>query len=244
MTVYMIPLSIQVDQISLSFNIILSHNYHQTKSSSFPTKKVMGFTLMAAVAVAFAFYCCTVSGPADVQDQSIHHFYLPGYSGCYQENHKSPIQEYWTCMQRRKREHEEQKAWMMLLKKVILSVVQYICIAGLMNVFIIKPILHVYVSSFVTQTICAFYLNTIKATFTVKAKESRKVYRWWFNSSCSYQSLFPLTIYACDQNTIKTTMDHPSFTNKTKKRQMVYNCWWYNRSNNTSQIQDLSPDRC
>ena len=70
----LIPLSIQVAQISLSFNIILSHNYHQTKSSCFPTKKIMGFTLMAAVVVAFAFYCCTVSSPADVQDQSIHHF--------------------------------------------------------------------------------------------------------------------------------------------------------------------------
>ena len=25
---------------------------------------------------------------------------------------------------------------------------------------------------------------------------------------------------------------------------IVYNRWWYNRSNNISQIQDLSPDRC
>jgi len=33
-----------------------------------------------AAVVTFAFYCCTVSGPADVQDQFAHHFYLPAYS--------------------------------------------------------------------------------------------------------------------------------------------------------------------
>ena len=172
--------------------------------------KILGFTLLAAVAVTFAFYCCTASGPADVQDQSFHPIILSGYSGCYQENHKSPSQEYWTCIQRREKEHEEQKARMILLKEVILLVIQYICIAGLMIVFIMKSILPAHVSSFVSRTI----YDCIKATMDLPSRiQPRRDERCIVDDTIPpvhIRSLFPPTIYACDQNTIKATMDLPS----------------------------------
>ena len=175
--------------------------------------KILGFSLLAAVAVAFGFYCCTASGPADVQDQSFHPIILPGYSSCYQENHKSPSQEYWTCIQRREKEHEEQKARMILLKEVILLVIQYFCIAGLMIVFIMKSILPAHVSSFVSRTI----YDCIKATMDLPSRiQPRRDERCIVDDSIppvhirDIRSLFPPTIYACDQNTIKATMDLPS----------------------------------
>ena len=170
----------------------------------------VGFFLLAAVAVAFTFYSCTASGPADVSGQSIHHFYLPGYSGCYQENHKSPNQEYWTCMQRRKKEHEEQKAQMILLKEVILSVIQYICIVGLMIVFIIKSNPPVHVSSFFSQIIYACDQNTIKATMDLPSPiKPRRVVEDTI-PPVHVISFFPPTIYACYRKTIEATMDLPS----------------------------------
>ncbi|XP_023338098.1 uncharacterized protein LOC111708832 isoform X1 [Eurytemora carolleeae] len=176
--------------------------------------KILGFTLLAAVVVTFGFYCCTASGPADVQDQSFHPIILSGYSGCYQENHKSPSQEYWTCIQRREKEHKEQKARMVLLKKVILSVIQYICIAGFIIVFIIKPILPVHVSTLFPPTIYACDQNTIKATMDLPSRiQPRRDERCIVDDSIPpvhIRSLFPSTIYACDQNTIKATMDLPS----------------------------------
>jgi len=93
-----------------------------------------------------------------------------------------------------------------ILKEVILSVIQYICITGLMIVFIIKPILPVHVSSYVTQTIYACYRNTIKATMDLPSRiKPRRVKRCIVDDSIPpvhIRSLFPTTIYACDKNTI------------------------------------------
>ena len=83
-----------------------------------------------------------------------------------------------------------------------------------MIVFIIKPILPVHVSSYVTQTIYACYRNTIKATMDLPSRiKPRRVKRCIVDDSIPpvhIRSLFPPTIYACDQNTIKANMDLPS----------------------------------
>jgi len=102
---------------------------------------------------------------------------------------------------------------MILLKEVILLVIQYICIAGLMIVFIMKSILPAHVSSFVSRTI----YDCIKATMDLPSRiQPKRDERCIVDDTIppvhirDIRSLFPPTIYACDQNTIKATMDLPS----------------------------------
>ena len=79
-----------------------------------------------------------------------------------------------------------------------------------MIVFIIKSILPAHVSSFVSRTI----YDCIKATMDLPSRiQPRRDERCIVDDTIPpvhVRSLFPPTIYACDQNTIKAIMDLPS----------------------------------
>ena len=173
--------------------------------------KMVGFSLLAAVAVAFTFYSCTASGPADVSGQSIPSllftwifWLLPRKPQVTQPG----VLDLHAAEEERARRTEGSDDSTEGSYTIRYSIYLYCWLDFINNIIKSNPPVHV--SSFFPPSIYACYRNTIEATMDLPSPiKPRRVVEDTI-PPVHVISFFPPTIYACYRNTIEATMDLPS----------------------------------